>query len=258
MSSKTLSLRVLASRFATITFLVTAAQIASAQDNVGEDSTVVYPAGYFAEFNPVTAQDMLDRIPGVGSATGGSGRGFGGSRQGGGNGGRGLGSGSGAGLGLILGAGGGGGGAGGGGRSGGAGEGGGGRPPRPDNWKKMTKSQKKHWKRQGGKARKGEKGSGSSTVHPDLARAGCGEPPRTLRRVRLGGEASASLSCTAAPPPPLNPSGLAERPGTFRGIKRKRKPMGCGEIRLVPWAPSQQLIALRPSNYVCACCQNGN
>ena len=101
MSSKTLSLRVLASRFATITFLFTAAQIASAQDNVGEDSTVVYPASYFAEFNPVTAQDMLDRIPGVGSATGGGGRGFGGSRQGGGNGGRGLGSGSGAGLGLI-------------------------------------------------------------------------------------------------------------------------------------------------------------
>ena len=96
MSSKTLSLRVLASRFATITFLFTAAQIASAQDNVGEDSTVVYPAGYFAEFNPVTAQDMLDRIPGVGSATGGGGRGFGGSRQGGGNGGRGLGSGSGS------------------------------------------------------------------------------------------------------------------------------------------------------------------
>ena len=50
----------------------------------------------------------------------------------------------------------------------------------------------------------------------------------------------------------------AERPGTFRGMKRKRKPLGCGEIRLVPWAPSQQLIALRPSNYVCACCQNGN
>ena len=68
MSSKTLSLRVLASRFVTITFYFTAAQIASAQDNVGEDSTVVYPASYFAEFNPVTAQDMLDRIPGVGSA----------------------------------------------------------------------------------------------------------------------------------------------------------------------------------------------
>ena len=63
--------------------------------------------------------------------------------------------------------------------------------------------------------------------------------------------------CLKATAPPLNPSGLAERPGTFRGIKRKRKPMGCGEICLVPWAPSQQLIALRPSNYVCACCQNG-
>ena len=34
--------------------------------------------------------------------------------------------------------------------------------------------------------------------------------------------------------------------------------MGCGEICLVPWAPSQHLIALRPSSYVCACCQNVN
>ena len=31
------------------------------------------------------------------------------------------------------------------------------RPPGPGNRKKMTKSQKNHWKRQGGKARKGEK-----------------------------------------------------------------------------------------------------
>ena len=46
------------------------------------------------------------------------------------SGGVGLGSGSGAGLGLILGAGGGG--------EAGAGGGGGGKPPRPDNWKKMT------------------------------------------------------------------------------------------------------------------------
>ena len=60
-----------------------------------------------------------------------------------------------------------------------------------------------------------------------------------------------SLSCIAAPPPPLNPSGLAERPGTFRGIERKRKPLG--------WrAMAQKLIALRSSSYVCACCQNGN
>jgi hypothetical protein len=37
---------------------------------------------------------------------------------------------------------------------------------------------------------------------------------------------------------------LPARPsGTFRGIKRKRKPMGYGEFCLVPWAPSQQLIS---------------
>jgi outer membrane receptor for ferrienterochelin and colicins len=94
MSIKTLVFRALSSRFVTLTLLLLAAQSVSAQDNVGDDSTVVYPASYFAEFNPVTAQDMLDRIPGVGSATGGGGN-FGGSRQGGGNGGRGLGSGSG-------------------------------------------------------------------------------------------------------------------------------------------------------------------
>lgn len=73
------------------------------QDNVGDDTTVLYPASYFAEFNPVTAQDMLDRIPGVGTATGGGNRNFGGPRQGGGNGGRGLGSGSGGSQILING-----------------------------------------------------------------------------------------------------------------------------------------------------------
>ena len=30
--------------------------------------------------------------------------------------------------------------------------------------------------------------------------------------------------------------------------------LGCGGIRLVPWAPAQQLISLRPSNLVCAYC----
>lgn len=74
----------------------------SAQDNVGDDSTVVYPASYFEEFAPITAQDMLDRIPGVGSATGG-GNNFGGGRSGGGRGGRGLGSGSGGSQVLING-----------------------------------------------------------------------------------------------------------------------------------------------------------
>jgi outer membrane receptor for ferrienterochelin and colicins len=94
MCIKTLPFRTLASRIVSLTLLLLTVHTVSAQDNVGDDSTVVYPASYFAEFNPVTAQDMLDRIPGVGTATGGGGN-FGGSRQGGGNGGRGLGSGSG-------------------------------------------------------------------------------------------------------------------------------------------------------------------
>jgi len=45
------------------------------------DSTVVYPAEFFAQYNPVTANDMLDRIPGVslrgGGPGGGGGRGLG-------------------------------------------------------------------------------------------------------------------------------------------------------------------------------------
>jgi len=49
-----------------------------------DDSTIVYPASYFAEFNPVSANDMLNRIPGIGLAL-----------RGGGGGGRGLGSGAG-------------------------------------------------------------------------------------------------------------------------------------------------------------------
>ncbi len=49
-----------------------------------DDSTIVYPASYFAEFNPVSANDMLNRIPGISLAL-----------RGGGGGGRGLGSGAG-------------------------------------------------------------------------------------------------------------------------------------------------------------------
>jgi hypothetical protein len=66
---------------------------ASAQDNVGDGSTVIYPASYFVDYRPVTAQDMLNRIPGM-SGTGGSSRG---PSSGGGasRGGRGFGGGSG-------------------------------------------------------------------------------------------------------------------------------------------------------------------
>ena len=53
-----------------LTFLVgivlyVATHVVSAQETIGDDSTVIYPASYFAEWAPVTAQDMIDRIPGL-------------------------------------------------------------------------------------------------------------------------------------------------------------------------------------------------
>lgn len=62
-----------------------------AQTSSAEDSTVRYPSSYFTEWAPTTAQDMINRIPGVsgGGFEGGPG-GFGG-----GGGGRGLGAGGG-------------------------------------------------------------------------------------------------------------------------------------------------------------------
>lgn len=39
------------------------------------DSTVVYPASYFAQYNPITANDMLERIPGLSIGRGGPGGG---------------------------------------------------------------------------------------------------------------------------------------------------------------------------------------
>ena len=85
--------------------MVILSHFAYAQDNVGDDSTVVYQSDYFSEWSPVTAQDMLDRIPGL---TGSQRGGFGGSSfsrsggrggppggfRGGGSGGRGFGGGS--------------------------------------------------------------------------------------------------------------------------------------------------------------------
>ena len=42
---------------------------------INTDSTVVYEAGFFAQYNPVTANDMLERIPGLNLSNGGSGGG---------------------------------------------------------------------------------------------------------------------------------------------------------------------------------------
>ncbi|HBU41145.1 MAG TPA: hypothetical protein DEB59_11875, partial [Acidimicrobiaceae bacterium] len=78
---------------------LTMPELTSAQDAAGDGSTVVYPAAYFTEWQPITAGDMLARIPGQdtngrGSGGGGFGPGsFSGSPS---RGGRGLGSGAGS------------------------------------------------------------------------------------------------------------------------------------------------------------------
>ncbi len=51
-----------------------AAGLSSAQDSApatDQDSTVTYPASYFAQFDPYSVSDMLDRIPGITVARGG-------------------------------------------------------------------------------------------------------------------------------------------------------------------------------------------
>ena len=81
----------------TLAITIILPRTALAQNVEDNDTTVIYPAAYFIEFSPVSAKDMLDRIPGVGSTTGGGPSSSGGFRGGGGGrGGRGFGSGSGS------------------------------------------------------------------------------------------------------------------------------------------------------------------
>ena len=71
--------------------------IVHAQSISDDETTISYPASYFIQYGSVSAKDMMDRIPGVGSTTGGGSSSSGGFRgAGGGGGGRGFGSGSGS------------------------------------------------------------------------------------------------------------------------------------------------------------------
>ena len=76
-------------RLVTAVALITAIHSASllAQDTpvTADDSTVTYPASYFAEFEPFSANDMLDRIPGINVARQGGGGGGGPGSSGGSN-----------------------------------------------------------------------------------------------------------------------------------------------------------------------------
>jgi outer membrane receptor for ferrienterochelin and colicins len=91
--------------FISLVFAGTASLSVHAQDAADDSSTVVYPASYFAEYAPVTAQDMLDRIPGMSVSGGGPGGSSGGRGRGGGGAGgrRGLGDGGGGNQILING-----------------------------------------------------------------------------------------------------------------------------------------------------------
>ena len=75
-----------------IALLLSTATGAIAQEVNEENSTVVYPADYFTEYAPISAQDMINRIPGLGEGGAPPG-GFGGGNAS--SGGRGFGGGSG-------------------------------------------------------------------------------------------------------------------------------------------------------------------
>ena len=62
-----------------------------AQEPTTNDSTVTYPAEFFAQYEPFSVNDMLDRIPGINTARGGGGGGNGGPGSSSGSGRRGLG-----------------------------------------------------------------------------------------------------------------------------------------------------------------------
>jgi len=71
------------------------ASLATAQDQpvTANDSTVTYPASYFAQYEPYSVNDMLDRIPGINVARGGGGSAQGGPGSSSGSNRRGLGAG---------------------------------------------------------------------------------------------------------------------------------------------------------------------
>jgi len=64
-SGMTVALKRLTFAIALATALLAQNSDTFAQDSAALDSTVVYPAEYFAQFNPVNVNDMIDRVPGI-------------------------------------------------------------------------------------------------------------------------------------------------------------------------------------------------
>ncbi|MBL4582473.1 MAG: TonB-dependent receptor, partial [Gammaproteobacteria bacterium] len=81
-------------RILSIAFLFSAAIFSTSSlaiEPTINDSTVTYPAEFFAQYEPFSVNDMLDRIPGINTARGGGGGGNGGPGSSSGSGRRGLG-----------------------------------------------------------------------------------------------------------------------------------------------------------------------
>ncbi len=53
-------------------FILGAPRVCAQAPETASDATVTYPAEYFAQFNPYSVNDMLQRIPGISLARGGS------------------------------------------------------------------------------------------------------------------------------------------------------------------------------------------
>lgn len=60
-----------------VTAAATEQNPASTPASTEDDSTIIYPASFFQPYNPVSVNDMIDRIPGVSIGGGGGGRGLG-------------------------------------------------------------------------------------------------------------------------------------------------------------------------------------
>ncbi|MFT4813265.1 MAG: outer membrane receptor for ferrienterochelin and colicins, partial [Paracoccaceae bacterium] len=58
--------------FGLLSMAITLCSQGLAQDQTSlDDSTIVYNAEFFFQFSPVSVNDMIDRIPGIGLALGG-------------------------------------------------------------------------------------------------------------------------------------------------------------------------------------------
>ncbi|HLT64674.1 MAG TPA: TonB-dependent receptor [Pseudohongiella sp.] len=69
--------RLLALAISSVTLGLPLANAQELEPVAAQDTTVIYPASFFQPYNPVSANDMIDRIPGVSLSSSSSGRGLG-------------------------------------------------------------------------------------------------------------------------------------------------------------------------------------